>query len=102
MAQSRGRRELLRRVTTSAGNHNINARSVMAIPIGVPGSKDEQENLVRLADAANRRIVASEKQLGVLEYLKRSLMQDLLTGKVRVTGGMGARRQPKATLEAFA
>ena len=97
-----GRRELLRRVTTSAGNHNINARSIMAIPIGVPDSKDAQENLVRLADATNRRIAASEKQLGILERLKRGLMQDLLSGRVRVTGNMGAGQQPKATSEALA
>jgi type I restriction enzyme, S subunit len=83
LKSSRGRRELFRRVTTSAGNYNINTKSIRAIPIHVP-DPDQQAKVVQIADAANQRIAALEHQRGTLERLKRGLMQDLLTGRVRV------------------
>ena len=46
----RGRRQLLQRVTTSAGNHNINANSIRLIRLPVPPPA-EQERLAKLADS---------------------------------------------------
>jgi restriction endonuclease S subunit len=83
LKSGRGRRELFRRVTTSAGNYNINTRSIRSIPVYLP-DKDQQLKAVRIADAANKRIAALENRKRRLERLKRGLMQDLLTGRVRV------------------
>ena len=82
----RGRRQLLRRVTTSAGNHNINANSIRLIPLPVPPLA-EQKRIARLAAAFRDRSAALEGIVDALQSLKASLMQDLLTGKVRVGHG---------------
>lgn len=79
----RGRRQLLQRVTTSAGNHNINANSIRLIRLPVPPPA-EQERLVELATAFRNRRDALIAMVDALRSLKNSLMHDLLTGKVRV------------------
>lgn len=81
----RGRRELLRRVTTSAGNHNINSNSIRLLSLPVPGSKDAQANVVELADTCRAYVDALRTKAAAVEVLKKSLMHDLLTGRVRVT-----------------
>ena len=86
LKSERGRRNLLRRVTTSAGNHNINTKSVLSLPIPIPKDKDQQSRFVALADSANVQIESLERCLLLAEKLKRGLMQDLLTGRVRVNG----------------
>jgi len=80
----RGRRELLRRVTTSAGNHNINSNSIRLLSIPVPKDKEKQEHVIEIAHKCRMHINALNKKLSVLRELKISLMHDLLTGTVRV------------------
>lgn len=80
----RGRRELLRRVTTSAGNHNINSNSIRLLRLPVPASQELQARVVELALASRRHTEALRAKLKSLEILKKSLMHDLLTGRVRV------------------
>ena len=80
----RGRRELLRRVTTSAGNHNINSHSIRLTRLPVPVSYDDQKEIVELAKGFRLLVDNLRRKTEALESLKRSLMHDLLTGKVRV------------------
>ena len=80
----RGRRELLRRVTTSAGNHNINSNSIRLTRLPVPVSHDAQKEIVELAKGFRLLVDNLRRKIEALETLKRSLMHDLLTGKVRV------------------
>ena len=82
----RGRRELLRRVTTSAGNHNINSNSIRMLRLPVPRSEDVQRDIVQLASAHRRHVDALRLKSEALVTLKKSLMHDLLTGRVRVRG----------------
>lgn len=84
LGSERGRRELLRRVTTSAGNHNINSNSIRLLSIPVPQDLDQQRAIADLAKAARQVAVALKARLDALSELKKSLMQDLLTGTVRV------------------
>ncbi len=86
-----GRRELLRRVTTSAGNHNINSNSVRLIRLPVPVSQDSQEQIVKVAKGFRQVVDGLNRKTKALETLKRSLMHDLLTGKVRVGDKAEAR-----------
>lgn len=80
----RGRRELLRRVTTSAGNHNINSNSIRLLKLPVPEGEDEQAAVVRLAGALRKQVDALQAKSDALETLKKSLRQNLLTGRIRV------------------
>ena len=84
LGTERGRRELLRRVTTSAGNHNINANSIRLIKIPVPESIDEQDEIIKIGQTSRTYTNSFREKLFVLEQLKKALMHDLLTGKVRV------------------
>jgi type I restriction enzyme S subunit len=79
-----GRRELLRRVTTSAGNHNINSNSIRLLSIPVPDDKDNQQEVVDIANASRAKVEALSKKVQALEAVKKSLMHDLLTGVVHV------------------
>jgi len=83
LGSKQGRRELLRRVTTSAGNNNINATNIRLIPIPVPKSLDAQQQIVELANTSLKQVNALRSKQVALEQLKASLMHDLLTGKVR-------------------
>lgn len=80
----RGRRELLRRVTTSAGNHNINSNSIRLLKLPVPEGQDEQAAVVRLAGVLRKQVDALQAKSEALETLKKALMHDLLTGRVRL------------------
>lgn len=72
-----------RTCATSSGLNTINQRKLKALPIAVP-SPDEQQQVVELATAAETTCRAVKIRLAALERLKRGLMQDLLTGRVRV------------------
>jgi type I restriction enzyme S subunit len=61
----------------------INLRDVRRIPVALPSSI-EQDEISRLLDSHDARIRAEEAYLDKLQLLKKGLMQDLLTGRVRV------------------
>jgi len=77
---------LLRRVTTSAGNHNINSNSIRLLRLPVPDSVDAQEGIVELARTCRDYVHSLQSKADALQLLKKSLMHDLLTGRVRVRG----------------
>lgn len=79
----RGRRELLRRVTTSAGNHNINSNSIRLVRLPVP-KDEEQTRIIEFARACRGHVDGLRSREMALKILKRALMHDLLTGRVRV------------------
>jgi type I restriction enzyme S subunit len=91
LGTQRGRQELLRRVTTSAGNHNINSNSIRLIQIPVPKSFGDQESIVELATACRHAVDALVDKEEALRQLKRAVMEDVLTGSVRL-------RDPAAAL----
>ena len=66
---------------------NVNATNLGKVLIPLPmGQRGlvEQRQMVALLEAAERQISSYEPKLLAQETLKRSLMHDLLTGKVRV------------------
>ena len=80
-----GRKQLLQRVTTSAGNHNINANSIKLIRLPVPHPA-EQERLAELVTSFRNQSDALVAMFDALRILKESLMYDLYTGRIRVCG----------------
>jgi type I restriction enzyme, S subunit len=75
--------QVLRRAKTSNGTLKINNRDVKQIVMPVPTAQ-EQTTLVKLTSALDHKIYRLSNVANVYEQLKRSLMHDLLTGKVRV------------------
>lgn len=84
LGTERGRRELLRRVTTSAGNHNINSNSIRLISLPVPDGIGAQESIVQVSNACRSHFDVLQNKMVALTELKKALMHDLLTGRVRV------------------
>ena len=66
-----------------AGRLKLNKAALQAIPMLVP-KEDEQERSYKRFKSAEKRIATETAQLRKLRKLKSGLMQDLLTGKVRV------------------
>lgn len=62
---------------------HFNVGEMKEMLIALP-HKGEQHQIVDCATGANSRIQAQERKLGAFTNLKSALMQDLLTGKVRV------------------
>ncbi len=83
LASPLGRRQCLAMANTSAGNHNLGARAIKQFLLPRP-DVDEQNEMVRLVDAEEDSIEAIEAEIVALERLKKSLLQNLLTGRVRV------------------
>lgn len=61
----------------------INSRELKNLPIGLP-DLEEQHEIVSILDQVESSIVSVHKQIGVVKRLKTSLLQNLLTGKIRI------------------
>jgi type I restriction enzyme S subunit len=83
LASPLGRRQCLAMANTSAGNHNLGSRAIKRFCLPRPPG-EEQKEIVGLIDAAEDSIEAIQIEIAALERLKRSLLQNLLTGKVRI------------------
>ncbi|MBO3463378.1 restriction endonuclease subunit S [Aetokthonos hydrillicola Thurmond2011] len=76
---------LLRIVTTSThGTKRLDMHELLEVNLSYPQRK-EQIQIISLLDNVERNIELNHKQLLKLRAQKTGLMQDLLTGKVRVT-----------------
>jgi len=65
------------------GQLSINQRELGQFFIPLP-QENERKEIVTLISTAKKNITACEAELRAIEKLKRSLMQNLLTGRVRV------------------
>jgi len=86
------RRYWQRMCATSSGLNTINQRKLKALPIVLPPSS-EQKIITEIANSQNAFIDSLQECLSKIINLKRGLMQDLLTDKVRVN-------QPQAGVQA--
>ncbi|NLY27542.1 MAG: restriction endonuclease subunit S, partial [Alcaligenaceae bacterium] len=68
---------------TSGSMKNISKSSLLAITVPLP-TLDEQKNIAKTLEAVDNELTGSTARLHTYENLKKALMQDLLTGKVRV------------------
>ena len=89
LASPLGRRQALAMANTSAGNHNLGARSLRQFWIPRP-DPDEQDEIVDILHRCEDTIDALEDKATALLRLKKSLLQNLLTGRVHVTTGVTA------------
>lgn len=68
---------------TSSGLNTINRTGLRRLLIPRP-TDEEQEQIATLLDAADSNIEAIESEIAALQRLKISLLQNLLTGRVRI------------------
>lgn len=86
LASPLGRRQAGAAANTSAGNNNIGARAIKQFRLPRPPI-DEQEKVVALLDSLEKQIDAQAAKVNAAQELKRSLLQNLLTGKIRIPEG---------------
>jgi type I restriction enzyme S subunit len=72
-----------RMCATSSGLNTINSRQLRVLPVPVPDD-EEQARIVDVAEGISSRLSAEQRELDKLRLLKRGLMDDLLTGRVRM------------------
>ena len=62
----------------------LNRNDIHKLKVAIPEKYEEQQQIVLLLDGSNNIINKEKNKIAILERLKKSLMQNLLTGKVRV------------------
>jgi type I restriction enzyme S subunit len=77
------------RCATSSGLNTINQRTLKRLIVPVP-SKREQQSITSIVARQREHLEALMAKRAKLEALKKSLMHDLLTGRVRVTKAIEA------------
>ena len=68
--------------TTATG---IQQKNLVKLKLLVPSSIEEQQKIASIITSVDKKIEYIQKKLSQTQSLKKSLMQELLTGKVRVT-----------------
>ena len=63
---------------------NLNQSIARQIPITMPVEKDEQEAIAEVLSDMDAEIAALEERLEKAEAIKQGMMQQLLTGKIRI------------------
>ena len=70
----------------------LNRNDIHKLKVMIPKTSEEQQKIVSILDVNNKIINDKKDKVYTLERLKKSLMQNLLTGKVRV-GEEGKRNK---------
>lgn len=86
LASPLGRRQAGAVANTSAGNNNIGARAIKQFRFPRP-PLTEQEHVVTLLDGIESQISAQLEKVNTAMKVKRSLLQNLLTGNIRIPKG---------------
>ena len=79
----RVRRHWVATCNTSSGLNTINRRGLRRLLVQRP-APDEQREVAKLVESANNVVAACAAELNELECLKRALLQNLLTGRIRM------------------
>lgn len=75
----------LGQLSAGTGLRHIHLEHFRAFKLATP-SRDEQDRIMEIINIVQGKIISCTKQLEKLRSLKTGLMQDLLSGKVPVTG----------------
>jgi type I restriction enzyme S subunit len=75
-------------MNTNVGVPTLGVGFLASVPIAIP-PLPEQEILAAILDSADMSILGEASDLEKLQHLKQGLMQDLLTGRVRVSNLLG-------------
>lgn len=80
----RTRKSYLERMSTESAQANINYGNLRPLLIAHPVTDDDQKAVAAPIMACENLILAKEHKIAALQRLKKSLMQNLLTGRIRL------------------
>jgi type I restriction enzyme S subunit len=86
-----GQKRVATKVTPSIGQANINTSSLKSV-WAVKPPLDEQSAIADRLDSIHELICAKEQKTAALQRLKKSLMQNLLTGRIRLPASAAPRK----------
>lgn len=73
------------KATPAVSQANINSKSLRHTNIFIPKEKQEQDSIVAKIDSIDKILLRKQDKTKKLELLKKSLMQNMLSGKVMIT-----------------
>ena len=76
--------EELRQLAHGGQQQNLNIDIVRNFRVAVPSTRDEQQEIVAILDAIDRKVDLHRRKKAVLEELFKSVLHKLMTGEVRV------------------
>ncbi len=81
----RGTALVVGRATPAAdGKYNLNTGTIDSLPLPLPGTREEQSEIVTVLEAIDHKIALHRRKQALLEELLKSLLHKLMTGEVRV------------------
>jgi type I restriction enzyme S subunit len=84
-ASERGTSLVAGRATPAAdGKYNLNTGTIDSLPLPLPPTLDEQQEIVAVLDAIDRKIDLHQKKRAVLDDLLKALLHKLITGEIAV------------------
>ena len=84
----------LNRWKAITGQPKITQSEILNIRVAIPSDTDEQRDIAARLDDVQALIGAKEQKIAALQRLKKSLMQNLLTGRIRLPVN-GATKEAK-------
>ncbi|QYJ04179.1 restriction endonuclease subunit S [Nocardioides panacisoli] len=73
-----------RATPASDGKYNLNTGTIDALPLPLPSTLEEQQEIVDVLDALDRKIDLHRRKREVLDQLFKSLLHKVMTGEVSV------------------
>lgn len=78
------RYDAIRSLAHGGQQQNLNLEIVRDLPVAYPQPKDQQDEIVAILDALDRKIALHQQKRAVLEELFQSLLHKLMSGEIRV------------------
>ena len=76
--------EAIRQLAHGGQQQNLNLDILRALRVAFPTSREEQQEIVAILDAIDRKIDLHRKKRAVLDELFKALLHKLMTGEIRV------------------
>lgn len=76
--------DLIKELAGTTTIPDMKHKDFYGMPVFFPSTLTEQKNITDIINSSNQSIISYQKELSKLQSLKTGLMQDLLSGKVRV------------------
>lgn len=90
------RYEAIRQMAHGGQQQNLNLEIVRDLPLTFPKGGSDQNEIVAILDAIDRKIALHKKKRAVLDDLFKSLLHKLMTGEIRVADLDLSALNPKA------